>query len=149
MAASFNRVQILGNLGGDPELRYTQSQTPVVTMNVATTDYRKTPEGDRSEQTEWHRIVVWSKMAENCAKFLKKGRTVFVEGRLQTRSWTDKNGEKRYTTEIVAQNVQFIGGGRSADMDHAPMEHDYSPAGTQGGPAGSDIDFNSLDDIPF
>lgn len=146
MAASFNRVQILGNLGGDPELRYTQNQTPVVTMNIATTDYRRTPDGEKTETTEWHRVVVWSKMAENCAKFLKKGRTVFVEGRLQTRSWADKNGEKRYTTEVVAQNVQFIGGARSADQDMPGAEHDYMPTPSS---AGGDIDFNSLDDIPF
>ncbi len=148
MAASFNRVQILGNLGGDPELRYTQNQIPVVTLNIATTDYRRSPEGERSEITEWHRIVVWNKAAENCAKYLKKGRTVFVEGKLQTRSWNDKNGEKRYTTEVVAQNVQFIGGAsRGADGD-ATSDQEYTQAMPQVGAAG-DIDFNSLDDIPF
>lgn len=109
MAGSLNRVMIIGNLGQDPELRYTANQTPVATFNVATTDYRTGADGQRQETTEWHRVVVWSKVAENCAKFLVKGRTVFVEGRLQTRSWDDKqSGQKRYQTEIVAQNVQFL-----------------------------------------
>jgi single-strand DNA-binding protein len=94
----------MGNLGQDPELRYTQSQQPVTTLNVATTERR-----DEKEYTEWHSVVVWGKQAENCCKYLKKGRQVLVEGRIQTRSWDD-NGEKKYRTEIVAQNVQFVGG---------------------------------------
>lgn len=128
--ASMNRVTILGNLGQDPELRYTQSQTPVCTLNVATTDYRTGQDGQRQEFTEWHRVVVWSKAAENCAKYLAKGRTVLVEGRLQTRSWEDKQGQKRYMTEIVAQNVQFIGGGRDRGAER-PM--DDAGAGAGGG----------------
>ena len=161
---SLNRVLIMGNLGQDPELRYTQSQTAVVTMSVATTDYR-TVDGERQEQTEWHRVVVWAKQAENCAKYLKKGRSVFVEGRLQTRSWEDREGQKRYTTEIVAQNVRFMGGGRSADNENTaysgggggyqqpqqqqpasqPQELGGQDSGaTYGGPATP-----SLDEIPF
>ena len=116
--ASLNRVVVMGNLGQDPELRYTQNQTPVCTLNIATTDYRTSPDGQRQEFTEWHRVVVWSKQAENCSKYLAKGRSVLVEGRLQTRSWEDKQGQKRYVTEIVAQNVQFIGSQR----DRAPMQ---------------------------
>ena len=109
MAGSLNRVMIIGNLGQDPELRYTANQTPVATFSIATTDYRTGQDGQRQETTEWHRVVVWSKQAENCAKYLAKGRTVFVEGRLQTRSWDDKqSGQKRYQTEIVAQNIQFL-----------------------------------------
>ena len=109
MAGSLNRVMIIGNLGQDPELRYTTNQAPVATFNVATTDYRTGADGQRQDVTEWHRVVVWNKLAENCAKFLAKGRTVYVEGRLQTRSWDDKQtGQKRYQTEIVAQNVQFL-----------------------------------------
>lgn len=112
MASSVNRVFILGNLGQDPEMRYTQNQTPVCTLNIATTDYRQGADGQKQEVTEWHRVVVWSKQAENCAKYLAKGRSVFIEGRLQTRSWEDKtSGQKRFMTEIVAQNVQFLGGG--------------------------------------
>src|SRR5690606_21791400 len=84
---------------------------PICTLSVATTDYRTSPDGQRQEFTEWHRIVVWGRQAENCSKYLAKGRSVLVEGRLQTRSWEDKQGQKRYTTEIIAQNVQCVGGG--------------------------------------
>lgn len=115
--ASLNKVIVMGNLGQDPELRYTQNQTAVATLNVATTDVRVDQAGQRQEFTEWHRVVVWSKQAENCAKYLTKGRPVLVEGRLQTRSWEDKTGAKRYTTEIVAQNVVFLGSGGGARAD--------------------------------
>jgi single-strand DNA-binding protein len=109
MAGSLNRVMIIGNLGQDPEIRYTPNQNAVATFSIATTEYRTSPDGQKQEITEWHRVVVWNKLAENCGKFLAKGRTVFVEGKLQTRSWDDKQtGQKRYTTEIVAQNVQFL-----------------------------------------
>lgn len=124
--ASLNRVVIMGNLGQDPELRYTQGQVPVCTLRVATTETWTGSDGQRQEQTEWHQIVVWNKQAENCAKYLAKGRSVLVEGRLRTRSWEDqKSGQKRYTTEIVAQSVQFIGG---AQREGAPR-----PAGTTSG----------------
>lgn len=137
MAGSLNRVMIIGNLGQDPELRYTANQTPVATFSIATTDYRVAADGQRQETTEWHRVVVWSKMAENCAKFLAKGRTVFVEGKLQTRSWDDKQtGQKRYQTEIVAQNVQFLNspGQRS---DYAQTGQNYSAGRTNQGAAQS------------
>ena len=129
MAGSLNRVMIIGNLGKDPELRYTANQTAVATFNLATTDYRTGADGQRQEITEWHRVVVWSKVAENCAKFLTKGRTVFVEGRLQTRSWDDKQtGQKRYQTEIVAQNVQFL---------NSPAQRgDYAQQGQSQGQSG-------------
>lgn len=154
---SLNRVFIMGNLGQDPELRYTPSQTPVVTMSVATTEFRGGAEGEKKEQTEWHRVVVWGKQAENCAKYLKKGRTVFIEGKIQTRSWEDKNGGgKRYSTEVIAQNVRFVGGGaQRSDSDHPAQTSSYTgggddafggafDAGSFGGPSTP-----SLDDIPF
>lgn len=152
--ASFNRVVILGNLGQDPELRYTQSQNAVCTLNVATTDYRTSADGQKQEFTEWHRVVVWNKQAENCAKYLAKGRSVMVEGRLQTRSFEDKQGQKRYITEIVAQTVQFIGGQRDRPQG-AGASTGQSAGGSSGG---YDTDMNSsfggpetasLDDIPF
>ena len=164
--ASFNKVMVMGNLGAKPELRYTQNQTAVCTLSVATTDYKTGPDGQRQEFTEWHRIVVWGRQAENCDKFLDKGRSVLVEGRLQTRSWEDRQGQKRYTTEIVANNVQFVGGrdrssgqsqynqeeggssysggnsgGSSSNQNRGqpqPMEGDYGAPDTPG-----------LDDIPF
>lgn len=175
MAGSLNRVMIIGNLGQDPELRYTPSQAPVATFSVATTDYRNGPDGQRQEITEWHRVVVWNKVAENCAKYLAKGRTVFVEGRLQTRTWDDKQtGQKRYTTEIVAQNVQFLSSpqqqgqrgeyGQNRGANPNQLADSGAPAG-YGGPAIPDFDMGSpsgmppvsfgggsdanLDDIPF
>lgn len=152
--ASFNRVVIMGNLGQDPELRYTQSQMPVCTLNVATTDYRTSADGQKQEFTEWHRVVVWNKQAENCSKYLAKGRSVLVEGRLQTRNWEDKQGQKRYVTEIVAQNVQFVGGSRNdrpqpgqqsgASAGNASASNSYEDTSSFGGP-----ETPSLDDIPF
>lgn len=155
----------MGRLGQDPELRYTANQTPVATFSVATTEFRGR-DGQRQEQTEWHRVVVWSKQAENCAKYLSKGRPVFVEGRLQTRAWDDKNGQKRYTTEIIATNVQFISAGQQSQntqneyqsfppdqsMDHGqfsavpqfPQADTQSSSSMSFGMGGAD-----LDDIPF
>jgi single-strand DNA-binding protein len=109
--AGVNKVILIGNLGRDPELRYTQSQQPVCSLNIATTRAYTNRNNDRVEETEWHRVVVWGKTAEHCNQYLAKGRQVYVEGRLQTRSWDDKDGNKKYSTEIVADTVQFLGGG--------------------------------------
>ncbi len=109
--ASVNKVILVGNLGRDPELRYTQSGQPVATFSIATTDRWRDKDGANQERTEWHRIVVWGKSAENCAKYLQKGRSAYIEGRLQTNDWEDKEGNKRTTTEVIAQTVQFLGGG--------------------------------------
>ena len=109
--ASVNKVMILGNLGQDPELRNTSNGKAVATLRVATTDTWNDQSGQRQERTEWHSIVVWGRSAENCKQYLAKGRSVFVEGRLQTRKWQDKEGHDRYSTEIVADRVQFVGGG--------------------------------------
>ena len=110
-----NKVMVIGRLGNDPELRQTGSGQNVCTMNLATSETWKDQNGERQERTEWHRIVVWGRAAENCAKYLAKGRQAFVEGRLQTRSWEGQDGQKKYTTEIVAQNVQFLGGGNASE----------------------------------
>ncbi|MCX6117618.1 MAG: single-stranded DNA-binding protein [Proteobacteria bacterium] len=178
MAGSLNRVMIIGNLGQDPELRYTANQTPVVTFSVATTDFRTGADGQRQDVTEWHRVVVWSKAAENCAKYLAKGRTVFIEGKLQTRQWDDKqSGQKRYTTEIVAQNVQFLSPNQNAQprgeygqagASFTPRQNNQmadGPGNAYGGPSIPEFDLGSpssmpsasfgggsdasLDDIPF
>lgn len=108
--AGVNKVIIIGNLGRDPELRYTSNSNPVCQLNVATTRGYTKSNNERVEETEWHRIVVWGKTAEHCSRYLAKGRQVYVEGRLQTRSYDDKDGIKRYSTEIVAETVQFLGG---------------------------------------
>jgi single-strand DNA-binding protein len=112
MAASVNKVILVGNLGRDPELRYTQAGTAVANFTLATNESFTTKDGRREERTEWHRIVAWGKTAELCSQYLSKGRTVYIEGRLQTREWENKEGQKQRTTEIVAQTVQFLGSPR-------------------------------------
>ena len=112
-----NKAIVLGNLGQDPEVRYTQGGQAVASFSVATSETFNDKNGERQERTEWHRIVAWGKTAELCGEYLRKGRQVYVEGRLQTRNWEDKDGQKRYTTEIVAQNVQFLGGRQDSAGD--------------------------------
>lgn len=106
---SLNKVLLIGHLGQDPELRYLPSGQPVANFSVATSEKWKGKDGNTSEKTEWHRIVVFGKVAENCKQYLVKGSPVYVEGRLQTREWQNKEGQKQRTTEIVAQSVQFLG----------------------------------------
>lgn len=105
-----NKVMLVGNLGADPEVRKTSNQQTFSQFSLATSESWVNREGERQEKTEWHRIVVWGKLAETCAKHLSKGRQVFIEGRLQTRSWETEQGGKRFTTEIVATQVLFLGG---------------------------------------
>jgi single-strand DNA-binding protein len=139
--ASLNKVLIMGNLGSDPELKRTPSGQAVATLNVATNESWTDKENNRQERTEWHRIVVWGRQAEQCGQYLKKGRQVFVEGRIQTRSWEDQQGQKKFMTEIVAQTVQFIGspGGRG---EESPLPE---PSGRDVEPPASISD----DDVPF
>ena len=106
-----NIAIVAGNLGRDPEVRFTQSGRAVANLSVATSEVWTDQEGNRQERTEWHRVVVFGKSAESCGQYLAKGRQVCVQGRIQTRKWTDQNGQDRYTTEIVAQRVDFLGGG--------------------------------------
>jgi single-strand DNA-binding protein len=104
-----NRVMLIGSLGADPELRQTTSGQSVCEMRIATSEsWFDKASNERKEKTEWHRIIVWGKVGENCAKYLAKGRKAYIEGRIQTREWEDKQGAKRWTTEIVANNVQFL-----------------------------------------
>lgn len=105
--ASLNSVQLIGRLGRDPEVKYTQSQTAVTSLAIATSEYRKDQTGQTTETTEWHRVTVWARAAEACGQYLRKGSQVFVEGRLTTRKY-DKDGQTHYATEIVASNVQFL-----------------------------------------
>lgn len=149
MSMGVNKVILIGHLGGDPEMRYTPSGAGVCEFRIATTESWKDKQGAKQERTEWHRIVVWGKLAEICGKYLAKGRQVFIEGRIQTRSWDDKEGQKRYMTEIVANEVQFLGGGnrdgagrRGGDDDGPPPDGD---AGNGGGFGGARPD----DDLPF
>src|SRR3569832_1654055 len=111
MAGSVNKVIVLGNLGAKPELKYLPSGQPVCEMRIATTETFKDRNDQPQDRTEWHRVVEWGKTGENCAKFLDKGRQVYVEGRLQTRSWDGQDGKKQYMTEVVANQGVFLGGG--------------------------------------
>jgi single-strand DNA-binding protein len=140
--ASVNKVILIGNLGRDPELRYTQGGQAVANFTLATSERFANKSGEQQERTEWHRIVAWGKTGELCAQYLSKGRSVYIEGRLQTREWEDKEGQKRSTTEIVAQNVTFLGGPRTGASGGGPGgaggEPQREPASP---PAGDDIPF--------
>ena len=149
MAGGVNKAIIIGNLGKDPEVRFTPGGQAVANFTIATNESWKDKNGQQQERTEWHRIVVWGKLAELCGEYLKKGRQAYVEGRIQTREWTDKENKKNYTTEIVANTVQFLGsrdGARSqsngAEFGPPPPGMDDSGAPPSGG-GGSD------EDIPF
>jgi single-strand DNA-binding protein len=154
---SVNKVILVGNLGADPELKYTPSNRPVCNLSVATNEVWKDKAGQKQERVEWHRVNVWGDQAEHCSKYLTKGRMVYIEGRIQTRSWDDKEGKKRYTTEVVADRVVFLGGqgpgaegGGSGGPSPAAKkrgwgEETQTPSAADGpsGPPPSD------DDIPF
>jgi|SRR5262245_44332617 single-strand DNA-binding protein len=145
--AGVNKVILIGNLGRDPELRYTQSGQPVANFTMATTEsWNKRDGSGREEKTEWHRIVAWGRTAELCAQYLAKGRTVYVEGRLQTREWEDREGKKQRTTEIVANTVQFLGGNRGAG---GAAGAEKAPAGGFDAGAGEAPPPPPDDDIPF
>ena len=107
--AGVNKVILVGNLGSDPQVRYTPGGQAVANFNIATSERFNNKAGEKEERTEWHRIVAWGKLAEICQQYLKKGKQVYIEGRLQTRQWEDQQGQKRQTTEIVAQNMQMLG----------------------------------------
>ncbi len=137
-----NKVILVGRLGADPEIRYTQQGVGVTNFNIATSENWVDKSGEKQERTEWHRIVVWGKMAETCSQYLAKGRQVFVEGRLQTRQWEDKDGQKRYTTEVVAQTVQFLDRG-----DRQGIATSDFPGGP--GPELNAPSVSADEDIPF
>ena len=139
--ASVNKVILVGNLGRDPELRYTQQGQAVANFTLATNENFTKKDGNREERTEWHRIVVWGRTAETCSQYLSKGRTVYIEGRLQTREWENREGQKQRTTEIVANTVQFLGGRGEGGGG--------GRSGGTGGGGSSDPPPPADDDIPF
>jgi len=142
--ASLNKVLILGNLGSDPELAYTATGQAVARFNVATNEVWIDQEGNQQQHTEWHRVVVWGKQAERCKEYLRKGSTVFVEGRLRTRQYEDRNANKRVVVEVIAQRVQFVGG-KSAAAAHEPPEVVEEEIAQAPAPNGAIAD----DDVPF
>lgn len=150
-----NRAQLIGHLGQDPEIRSTQGGQSVGSLRVATTEKRKDRDGNWTDHTEWHTVTVWGSTAENCGKYLKKGSQVYVEGRIQTRKWQDKEGKDRYSTEIVAENVRFLGGRGDGERREPRQEPRREPAPRTGGggeytgPAGGDAFPPDDDQIPF
>ncbi len=132
--ASVNKVILIGNLGADPELKYTPNGAAVANLSLATIDTWKDNDGNKQERTEWHRVIVWKKLAEIAAEYLKKGSKVYFEGRLQTRSWEDKDGVKRYTTEVVADNMVMLGQKeQSAELDEQLLDEQQEPESTESG----------------
>ena len=143
---SVNKVILVGNLGRDAELRYTPGGAAVSTLNLATTEVWNDKQGQKQEKTEWHRIVLWGKQAESLQEYLVKGKQIYVEGRLQTRQWDDKEGNKRYTTEIKADRITLLGGGGGGGRSGALDRGGAHPAGTPDEPPAEPI---TDDDIPF
>tara|TARA_Y100001970_G_scaffold292871_1_gene436282 strand:- start:1016 stop:1441 length:426 start_codon:yes stop_codon:yes gene_type:complete len=140
--SSVNKALIIGNLGQDPEIKYTQSGSPVANLSVATSErWKDKSTGDQKEQTEWHRVVVFGRLAEIAEQYLKKGSKVFIEGKIQTRDWEDSDGRKRYTTEVVAREMTMLDSKISADTNSDSS--DATPKET----ASKDSDFE--EDIPF
>jgi len=144
-----NKAILIGNLGADPEARYTQSGAAVTNFRIATSEKWTGKDGQPQERTEWHRIVTFGRLAETCRDYLSKGRQVYVEGRIQTRQWEDRDGNKRWTTEIVAQTVRFLGsrGDRGDVPSSQPPASDDSFYGGGGGDSGPPPIGD--DDVPF
>ncbi len=139
MAEGLNRVTLIGNLGADPELKYTQNGQAVLRLRLATSESYLNRAGERQQRTDWHTVIVWGKRGEALNNILSKGRSICAEGRIQYRQWEDKDGNKRNSTEIVAQNIVLLGGGRGRDSS-APGD------GESGAPPADDF---GDDDIPF
>lgn len=156
---SVNKVILVGNLGKDPELRYTAAGTAVCTFSIATSDRFKDKDGQQQEKTEWHNIVAWRQLAEICGKYLVKGRQVYIEGKIQSRTYDDRDGNKRYITEIVADQMQMLGrpgddSGGNQSQSHGQGQRreprqERSSAQTPPQNDFEDVPFNPDDDIPF
>ena len=128
--ASLNKVMIIGNLGADPEMRFLPDGKPTTGFRVATNREFSTPDGERKQETEWFSVVAWGKLAEQCNQFLTKGRLVYVEGRLRTRSWDDQTGQKRYRTELIADHVTFLDRQSAATSDYNDVDFEgHAPDG--------------------
>lgn len=138
-----NKVILVGRLGADPELKSVGNGQSVARLSVATSEAWTGKDGQKQERTEWHRVVVWGRQAENCGKHLSKGRQVYIEGRLQTRSWEDQAGQKKYSTEIVASTVQFLGAGAGGERGTTTSNDNFADFGPE-----PSFD-QSNDEIPF
>ena len=138
-----NKVILIGNLGADPEIRYTQSGTAVATFNLVTTERWRGQDGQTQEQTEWHRIVAWAKLAEICGEYLHKGSRVYIEGKLQTRKWQDQGGADRYTTEIIAREMKMLTPRGSGGEEYGGESYGQGGGSSYRGtpPIGDDVPF--------
>jgi single-strand DNA-binding protein len=145
--AGLNKVMLIGNLGRDPEIRYTKSGQAVANFTLATTEGWTNRSGEREERTEWHRIVAWGKLAETCGEYLSKGKQIYVEGRIQTREWEDRDGNKRYTTEVNANQILMLGRRGEGPGDAARPSADAPPLPPEG--EGEGEGGGGGDDIPF
>lgn len=154
---SINKVMLIGNLGGEPELRHTASNVPVVNFTVATNESWLNKDGNREERTEWHRVVAWRRLAEICSEYLHKGSQVYIEGKIRTRNWEDQSGQKRFITEVVADEMVILGG-RGGDSGggggHYSGSSDGYGSGSGSGGGSSYDDFQPPsqgddDDLPF
>ena len=146
MARGINKVIIVGNLGGDPETRYMPSGSAVTNLTVATNESWKDKQtGEQKERTEWHKVAMFNRLAEIAAEYLRKGSQVYIEGKLRTRKWQDKDGNDRWTTEVVADEMQMLGGRGGGGGGSASMNQDPGPASAPAQPGPDDFD----DDIPF
>lgn len=137
---SINKVMLIGNLGSDPELRFTPNGVQVANFSLATTESWTDKSGERQERTEWHRIVLWRRLAEIAGQYLKKGSKIYIEGKLQTRSWEDQNGQKRYTTEVVANSMEMLDGGQ-ATVAEVDMAYNAREAAASGVPSDDGLPF--------
>ncbi len=151
---SVNKVILLGNLGKDPEVRYMTSGEAITTITLATSENWKDKSGEKQEKTEWHRVVFFGKLAEIAGEYLKKGRQVYVEGKLQTRKWQDKEGQERYTTEVVAKEMTLLGGKQNGGgsfevVENKPTAASGGAAPAKAAPAAKGSFDNFDDDIPF
>ncbi len=149
--ASVNKVILIGNLGRDPETRYMSNGDAVTNIALATTEVWKDKSGEKQEKTEWHRVTFYRKLAEIAGEYLKKGRPVYVEGRLETRKWTDKNGVDRYTTEIIATDMKMLGSRSGSDsFDSSERDEHEQPTPARSSPSKNNTGFDDMeDDIPF
>lgn len=148
--ASVNKVILIGNLGKDPETRYMSNGDAVTNITLATTDTWKDKNGEKQEKTEWHRVTFYRKLAEIAGEYLKKGRSVYIEGRLETRKWTDKAGIERYTTDIIASDMKMLGNRPGSGSFESPEHEEDSSASSQSSSAKGGGGFDDMDDdIPF
>ena len=138
-----NNVTLLGRLGADPEIRHTANNNAVANLSLATSENYKDKNGEWQKKTEWHRVIVWGKIAEACGNILKKGSMIFVNGKMQTRSWEDQSGKKNYTTEVIAKEIKFLDPKKDQNSNNNQQNNNYAPTPNE------EPSFASDDDIPF